>query len=141
MLVKQVQLKKKLSQREFIRVQLQLYCTLLDQVLTETNLDTLQELAVLVELDISRFCRHLCNTESSWFKREVIKDSKLADVKYQFIYSSEQSARNQISKLIEQGLIRKYRKHTIKLSKDLEILIEQGTLLNLQLLCYETTES
>ena len=141
MLVKQIQKKYKLSRRDFVKLQIQIWCSLNGISITESILDCLVALAFLGELEMTRFCFLLCKTESSWFLQQIKEGFDEKDIKYKYIFSSEQSARNSVTKAISLGLIsRQYKKHQIKLNPKLEVFIESGTLLNLQILCYEANQ-
>jgi len=138
MKVKQVQVKKKLSRTEFVRIQIQIWSTLSGIVLTETSLDSLVVLALLDRIELAAFCKLLTKTESTWYTRQLQLGLDDSNIKNKYIFSSEQSARNSVGKLVDLGFIIKSDKHLISLSKNLGVHIENGTLLDLQLLCYET---
>ena len=127
MQVKQVQKKQILSRKEFIQIQIQIWCTLNRKVISSTILDLLVILAQLGEVELSDFCRMLC--------------SKASTRKNAVLFTSEQSARNTTKQAIKEGFItQRHKEHTIKISDDLKLLIDSGTLLNLQLLCYEANQ-
>jgi len=115
MQVKQVQKKQRVTPKEFIRIQLQIWSTLHAIVLPTSILDLLVILALTGECEKSDFCRMLCKVKSS-LGRETL-------------FTSEQSSRNAVKQAIKLGLIiSPHKAHTIKLAEELEILIEQGTL-------------
>ena len=141
--VKQVPIRQRISRWGLIKFQVLSWCSLRNIQVTNSDLDTLVLLAVLGKTKLTAFCEELVKTESSTGPK--IKKNKTTSKEYKYIFDSVQSARNDLAKLTEKGLIKREGRNKsniqVWINPEMEIHTEANLLISYQLLCLDSTES
>jgi len=141
--VQQVAIKQRISRWGLIRFQILAWCSLRNIQVTNSDLDALALLALMGKTKLTAFCEELVKTEASTGPK--FKKNKGTNKEYKYIFDSCQSARNDLRKLAEKNLIKREGRNKsniqVWINPEMDIHIDSNLLVNLQLLCLDSTES